>query len=166
MRHVTDKGLALIKRFEGFSATPYLCPVGWWTIGWGAVRGPDGQVVTAVTLPITEEEAEILLRRDVSLAERAVSRLISVPLAGGQFDALVSFTFNLGAGALQRSTLRRKVNREDHGAVPEELRKWVWAGGKRLPGLVKRREAEADIYTTSESRQCPIDVQQHSEWAR
>lgn len=149
MRRVTDEGLALIKRFEGFSATPYLCPAGWWTIGFGAVRGPDGQPVTAVTLPITDEEAEILLRRDVALAERAVLRLIVVPLADGRFDALVSFTFNLGAGALQRSTLRRKVNREEHPEVPGELRKWVWGGGKRLPGLVKRREAEAHFYAVA-----------------
>lgn len=149
MRRVTGEGLALIKRFEGFSATPYVCPAGWWTIGFGAVRGPDGQPVTAATPPITEEEAEILLRRDATFAERAVLRLISVPLADGQFDALVSFTFNLGGGALQRSTLRRKVNREEHADVPEEFRKWVWGGGKRLPGLVKRRENETTLYIGS-----------------
>ena len=74
-------------------------------------------------------------------------RLISVPLTGGQFDALVSFTFNLGAGALQRSTLRRKVNRGEHQAVPAELMKWVWAAGKRLPGLVRRRKSEALVYS-------------------
>ena len=146
MRHITDEGLALINRFEGFSATPYLCPAGWWTIGWGAVRDGNGKPVTAATPPISEDEAEALLRRDIGLAERAVLRLIAVPLAEGQFDALVSFTFNLGAGALQRSTLRRKVNREDHGDVPAEFLKWVWGGGKRLPGLVKRREAEATCY--------------------
>jgi lysozyme len=146
MRRVTDEGLALIKRFEGFSDTPYLCPAGWWTIGFGAVHGPDGLPVTAATAPVTEEAAEALLRRDVGLAERAVLRLITVPLADGQFDALVSFTFNLGAGALQRSTLRRKVNREEHVEVPPEFHKWVWGGGKRLPGLVKRREAEGQRY--------------------
>jgi lysozyme len=151
MHHITDEGLALIKRFEGFSAIPYLCPAGWWTIGFGAVRGPDGQPVTAATPPIAEEEAEVLLRRDVALAEHAVLRLIIVPLADGQSDALVSFAFNLGAGALQRSTLRRKVNREEHAEVPGEFRKWVWAGGKRLPGLVKRRNAEAGLYNRSPS---------------
>jgi lysozyme len=105
---LTDEGLARIKRFEGFSATPYLCPAGWWTIGFGAVRDPDGQPVTAATAPVTEEAAEGLLRRDVALAERAVLRLISVPLADGQFDALVSFTFNLG---LARSSVRRSAAR-------------------------------------------------------
>lgn len=64
----------------------------------------------------------------------------------GQFDALTSFTFNLGGGALQRSTLRRKVNREEHSAVPTEFRKWIWAGGRKLKGLVRRREAEAKRY--------------------
>ncbi len=95
---------------------------------------------------ITPEQAEALLRQDVQAAERAVLRLITVPLTDGQFDALVSFTFNLGAGALQRSTLRRKVNRGDHANVPAEFRKWVWAGGRKLEGLVKRREAELLLY--------------------
>ena len=73
-------------------------------------------------------------------------RLVTVPLTDGQFDALTSFTFNLGGGALQRSTLRRKVNREEHSAVPGEFRRWVWAGGRKLKGLVRRREAEAALY--------------------
>ena len=77
---------------------------------------------------------------------RAVLRLIRVPLEDGRFGALCSFTFNLGAGALQRSTLRRRVNREEHEAVPRELRRWVWAGGRKLKGLIRRREAEAALY--------------------
>jgi len=149
MRHMTDQGLALIKRFEGFSATPYICPAGWWTIGWGAIHGLDGQPVTAATPPVTEEEAETLLRRDVAVAEGAVLRLITVPLSDGRFDALTSFAFNLGGGALQRSTLRRKVNREEHDDVPDEFRRWVWGGGRKLPGLVRRREAEAEMYVGS-----------------
>ena len=95
---------------------------------------------------ITQAEATELLCKDVRIAERAVLRLISVPLTDGQFDALVSFTFNLGAGALQRSTMRRKVNRGQHEAVPAELMKWVWADGKRLPGLVRRRRLESNFY--------------------
>jgi lysozyme len=146
MRHVTDQELALIKRFEGFSATPYLCPAGWWTIGWGAIRGLDGQSVTAASPPVTEEEAEALLRRDVAVAERAVLRLITVPLSDGRYDAVASFAFNLGGGALQRSTLRRKVNRQEHDDVPNEFRKWIWGGGRKLPGLIRRREAEAMLY--------------------
>ncbi len=145
MSQVTEDGLALIKRFEGFAPETYICLGGWPTIGYGHVvrehereRFADG---------IDEATAEELLRRDVETAERAVLRLIRVPLEDGRFDALCSFAFNLGAGALQRSTLRRKVNREEHGAVPGELRRWVWAGGRKLKGLVRRREAEAALYT-------------------
>jgi lysozyme len=97
---------------------------------------------------LNREQAKVLLRQDVETAERAVLRLITVPLTDGQFDALVSFTFNLGTGALQRSTLRWKVNRREHAAVPVELKKWVWAGGKKLEGLVKRRYAESLHYTS------------------
>ena len=69
-----------------------------------------------------------------------------MPIEDGRFDALGSFAFNLGAGALQRSTLRRKGNREEHGTVPDESQRWVWAGGRKLKGLVRRREAEAELY--------------------
>ena len=132
MRHITQEGLDLIKRFEGFSPTIYICPAGYSTIGYGhVVRGGEKERFAA---GIDQEESEDLLREDVHLAERSVLRLIDVPLTNGQFDALVSFTFNLGSDALQRSTLRRKVKRSEHGAVPAQLMRWVWAGGKRLKG--------------------------------
>ena len=146
MRHVTDEGLALVKRFEGFAPEIYVCPGGWPTIGYGhLVR--DGEQ-DGYADGIDEATAEELLRRDVAVAERAVLRLIRVPLEDGQFDALTSFAFNLGAGALQRSTLRRKVNRGEHDAVPVEFRRWVWAGGRKLKGLIRRREAEAELYAS------------------
>jgi lysozyme len=142
MRHASEDGLRLIRRFEGFSAVPYLCPAGYLTVGYGhVVKNPD-----AFRQPITEDEATEILTVDVEMAERAVLRLISVPLTDGQFDALVSFTFNLGAGALQRSTLRRKVNREDHEDAAAEFLRWVWAGGRKLNGLIRRRQAEAALY--------------------
>ena len=144
MRHITENGLALIKRFEGFAPEVYVCPGGWPTIGYGHVVRDDERKRFADG--IEEATAEELLRRDVETAERATLRLIGVPLEDGQFDALTSFTVNLGAGALQRSTLRRKVNREEHDAVPREFRRWVWAGGRKLKGLVRRREAEAVFY--------------------
>ena len=144
MRHLTDEGLALIKRFEGFAPQTYVCPGGWPTIGYGhVVREGERERLTD---GIDEATAEALLRRDVETAERAVLRLIRAPLEDGQFDALVSFVFNLGGGALQRSTLRRNVNREEHDAVPHEFRRWVWAGGRKLKGLIRRREAEAGLY--------------------
>jgi lysozyme len=144
MRNVTQAGIDLIKQFEGFSSTVYICPAGYPTIGYGHVVKPQEREQFAGG--ITTEQAETLLRQDVQTAERAVLRLIKVPLTDGQFDALVSFTFNLGSGTLQRSTLRRRVNRGDHAAVPAELRKWVWAGGRKLEGLVRRRALEATYY--------------------
>ena len=144
MRHITQEGLNLIKQFEGFSPTIYICPAGYPTIGYGhVVRNEEKERFDA---GIDQEQGEELLRRDAQVAERAVLRLITVPLTDGQFDALVSFTFNLGSGALQRSTLRRKVNREEHAEVPEQLMRWVWAAGKRLKGLAKRRAAESAVY--------------------
>lgn len=154
MLHLTDKGLSLIKRFEGFSPTVYVCPAGYWTIGFGHMlrafdRNRDTRrFMSGNPYPagITREEADEMLIADLRKYEAAVARLITVPLQNEQFDALVSFTYNLGAGALQRSTLRRKVNGGFHDEVPHEFSKWVWGGGRKLPGLVKRREAEAGLY--------------------
>lgn len=147
MRQVTEEGINLIKRFEGFSSTIYICPAGYPTIGYGHLVLAHEQEQFATG--ITQAEATELLRKDVRIAERAVLRLISVPLTDEQFDALVSFTFNLGVGALQRSTLRLKANRGEHEGVPAELMKWVWAAGKKLPGLVRRRQAEGVAYASA-----------------
>lgn len=141
MRYATDRGINLIKSFEGFSAITYIDAAGIPTIGFGhAIRKgeyfPGG---------ITEEQATEILRRDVRHASNAVTRLIRVPLTDNQFDVLTSFTYNLGAAALQRSTLRAKINREDYD-VASEFPKWCWAGGRKLPGLVKRRKIEAGLY--------------------
>lgn len=137
----SQKGIDLIKRFEGFSPTAYLCPAGVWTIGYGhtaGVRAGDS---------VDEDTAEDFLREDLADAEGAVGKYVKVPLKQWQFDALVSFTFNLGAGNLYSSTLLKKVNRNpDDLAIRQEFGKWVHAGGRVLPGLVDRRKAEADMY--------------------
>ena len=143
MRQISQDGLDLIKRFEGFSRTVYVCPAGYPTIGYGHVVKSDEDF----TVGIDAEQADELLRQDAGIAERAILRLINVPLTDGQFDALVSFTYNLGGGALQRSTLRRKVNRENHTEVPEQFLRWVWAGGRQLKGLIRRRAAESQLYS-------------------
>lgn len=144
MRHITRDGLNLIKHFEGFEPEIYLDAAGLPTIGYGhLIRKGEHKMFEN---GISEEEADALLADDVQIAERAVLRLINVPLTNNQFNALVSFTFNLGSGALQRSTLRRKVNREEHAEVPAEFMRWVWAGGRKLKGLIRRREAEANLY--------------------
>ncbi len=144
MRQISKQGLDLIRRFEGFSPVIYICPAGYATIGYGHLitEANKEQFLDGVD----QDEALELLRKDATVAERAVLRLITVPLTDSQFDALVSFTFNLGSGALQCSTLRRKVNRAEHATVPAEFMKWVWAGGRKLQGLVRRRKAEALIY--------------------
>lgn len=137
----SQKGIDLIKRFEGFSPTAYLCPAGVWTIGYGHTAGvSEGDSVD-------EDTAEDFLREDLADAEGAVGKYVKVPLKQWQFDALVSFAFNLGAGNLYSSTLLKKVNRNpDDPAIRQEFGKWVHAGGRVLPGLVERRKAEADMY--------------------
>lgn len=135
-------GIALIKQYEGFHPVPYRCPAGYWTVGYGhvlAVHEPRTRV--------THAEAEATLQRDVRHAELSLYALVQVPLTQGQFDALVSFIFNLGSGAFERSTLRRVVNREEHESVPEQLARWVYAGGKKMLGLQRRRTAEAALYS-------------------
>ena len=142
--YTSEEGIKLIKSFEGFRAAAYLCPAGYKTIGYGHVLAKD-----SAKNNVSREEAEELLLYDIDKAERSVERNIRVELTQGQFDALVSFTFNLGAAALQRSTLRQKVNRAEHEDVPRELMRWVYAGGMALAGLVKRREMEGVLYGLS-----------------
>lgn len=138
---IDTKGLDFIIGCEGFSATPYLCQGGYWTQGYGHIAG-----VTKDSKPVDEDTALEWLRQDIAAVERAVGRMIVVPLTQGQINALVSFTFNLGPGRLRASTLRKKVNAELHEEVPDELMKWVIAGGKRSRGLIRRRRAEAAMY--------------------
>ncbi len=142
MMHLSSSGFEFLKSFEGFEAQAYRCPGGYQTIGYGHVIRKGEDYASALSL----FEAERLLRQDATIAENAVRRFIDVNLRQKQFDALVSFTFNLGSGALQRSTLRRKINREEHDEVPDELMKWIWAAGRRLPGLIRRRQAEGVLY--------------------
>lgn len=138
---ISEKGLALIKRFEGFRAAPYQCPAGRWTIGYGSTAG-----VTPDMAAISRERADILLRHDILPYERAIRRLITVPLTQPQFDALVSFTYNVGEGAFARSTLRKKLNNHDYAGAAQEFHRWTMASGVTLHGLVKRRAAESALF--------------------
>lgn len=137
----SQNGIDLVKRFEGFSPVAYLCPAGVWTIGYGHTAGVhEGDSIDGDT-------AEDYLREDLTSAEGAVAKYVKVPLKQWQFDALVSFTFNLGAGNLYSSTLLKKVNRNpDDPSIRQEFEKWVYADGRVLQGLVDRRKAEADMY--------------------
>ena len=146
MIEVPKTAIELAKRFEGFHrvaradpgrAQPYICPAGYWTIGYGHLCDPKHQ-------PITEAEAEVYLASDLQTALAATLRYCPVLATEpeGRVSAIVDFTFNLGAGRLQTSTLRRRLNQRDWLAAGQELRRWVYGGGKILPGLVARREAE------------------------
>ena len=142
--NTSERGLVLIRRHEGLSLQPYRCPAGVWTIGYGHAMHP--QEVAKHKNGISEAEAEALLLMDVALAEAALRRLVMVPLAQGQVDALVSFIFNLGAGRFQASTLRMKLNRKEFESAACEFPKWVWAAGRKLPGLIRRRHEEMLLF--------------------
>ena len=135
-------GVALIRAFEGFSPEPYVCPAGVLTVGYGHVVA-DGERFDA---PLSPEEGEALLRADLPRYERAVCRLIEVPLSDPCFDSLASFTFNLGEGALAASTLRRLVNAGRLEEAAPQFDRWVFAGARKLPGLVRRRAAERALW--------------------
>lgn len=140
MMQISKAGLDLIKQFEGLYLKAYRCPAGVPTIGYGHTAGVAmGQV-------ITQQQADDYLRRDVRQFERAVERQVSVPLTQGQFDALVSFAFNLGEGALAQSTLLRLLNAGDYAGAAAQFDRWNKAGGRVLPGLVRRRAAERALF--------------------
>lgn len=142
----SDKGLALIKSFEGFSARPYLCPAGIPTIGYGATYYPDGRRVTMQDRPVTEADATAMLRSMLASYEAGVDRYVGVPLTQGQFDALVSFAYNIGLSALKNSTLLRVLNLRDYAGAAAQFARWNRANGKVLPGLTRRREAERKLF--------------------
>ncbi len=138
--HISQNGIDLIKSFEGLRLSAYKCPADVWTIGYGTTAGvKEGQI-------ITKERAEELLRDDVKRFEDQVLRLVKVPLTQGQLDALVSFTYNLGAANLGNSTLLRLLNAGDYKGAAAQFDRWTKAGGKELPGLVKRRAAERALF--------------------
>ena len=136
-------GLALLKSFEGCKLTAYPDPgTGGepWTIGWGHTGG----VKRGDTC--TQAQADAWLLQDLDRFEQAVERLVSVPLTQNQFDALTSFCYNVGAGALQQSTLLRKLNAGDYEGAQGQFARWNRAGGKEMPGLTRRRAAEAELF--------------------
>lgn len=152
---VPQAAIDLAKRFEGFHrvpkadplrrAHPYVCPAGYWTIGYGHLCDPKHP-------PITEEEAEVYLAADIQTALVATLRYCPVLATEPEvrLAAIVDFTFNLGAGRLQTSTLRRRINQRDWLAAKAELMRWVRGGGVVLPGLVRRRQAEAPLLMSAQ----------------
>ena len=134
-------GIDLIKQFESFSSEPYLCPGNVWTNGYGHTKG-----VTKTTKPITPTDGEALLAEDLVEFEDAVTDALVVPVTQGQFDALVAFSFNVGAGAFRKSTLLKKLNAGDAVGAAAEFLRWNKAKGRVLGGLVRRRKAERDMF--------------------
>ncbi|RAZ68044.1 lysozyme [Enterobacter cloacae] len=141
----SDKGISLIKQFEGCKLTAYQDSVGVWTIGYGWTQPVDGKPIRA-GMTIKQETAERLLKTGLVSYESDVYRLVKVGLTQGQFDALVSFTYNLGARSLSTSTLLRKLNAGDYAGAANEFQRWNKAGGKVLNGLSRRREAERALF--------------------
>jgi lysozyme len=156
---VSAKCINQIKQDEGVRNKPYQCPALLWTVGVGHVIDPQHAKVPMADrkqLPIppgwdrvlSADEIDDILRKDLARFESGVLRLIKVPLTQGQFDALVSFSFNVGLGNLQNSTLRMKLNRGDYEGASEQFLVWTKAGGRVLPGLVKRRTHEQEMFNS------------------
>ena len=144
---ISQEGVNLIKHFEGCRLEAYKCPAGVWTVGYGHTKEvKEGDA-------IEQEAAEAFLIEDLESFEQAVTRLVEVPLTQQQFDALVSWTFNLGAGNLAESTLLRKLNNYQYAEVPEQMMRWVRAGGQVLDGLIRRRAAEAALFQNKDWRE-------------
>ena len=156
---VSDKAIKMIKHHEGVRLKAYQCPAALWTIGVGHVIIPEHARLTieqrkALPIPegwdrkLTEEEVNGILRSDLDRFERGVEKFCPVALTQGQFDCLVSFSFNVGLGTLQRSTLRQKLLRGDKEGAAEELMKYCMAGGKVLKGLLTRRSDERALFVS------------------
>jgi lysozyme len=154
---VSDECIHMIKHHEGVKATAYRCPARLWTVGVGHVIDPNHARVPfadrlSLELPagwnrtLSQDEIDDILRKDLTRFEAGVKRLCPGELTQGQFDALVSFAFNVGLGSLQKSSLRMKHNRGDFEGAAEEFLKWSKAGGKVLKGLLKRRQDERALY--------------------
>lgn len=139
-RHISDAGICLIRQFEGCRLEAYRCAAGVPTIGYGHTAG------VAMGMKITQAEAERYLREDVRSFEHAVNRALTRPVSQNQFDALVSFAYNLGAGALRGSTLLKLLNAGDINGAADEFPKWNKAAGKVLEGLTKRRMKERQLF--------------------
>lgn len=164
-----SQAVELIKSFEGIpdgdpttvTLDPYLCPAGYWTIGWGHVvldprgkqiKGAENKALARSVYPggITKTEAEVLLTDDVRRFSAGVEQLLKVTISDVKFCALVSFAFNVGVGALERSTLLRLVNEGAFDLVPAQFLRWTKAGGKELAGLKRRRNREIELWNGGE----------------
>tara|TARA_R110002050_G_scaffold24250_3_gene64930 strand:+ start:288 stop:731 length:444 start_codon:yes stop_codon:yes gene_type:complete len=142
--NISNEGLSLIKKFEGCELNSYKCAAGVPTIGYGSTHGIE------MGMSISRARAEELLLEDIAKFEDHVNNNVKVPLNQNQFDAMVSWTFNLGGGNLKSSTLLKVLNGSDYTDVPNQIKRWNKANGKVLEGLIRRREAEALLFEGKE----------------
>lgn len=144
---ISEKGLNLIKKYEGFSSKPYMCPANVPTIGYGSTYYPNETKVKMIDDKISEEEATQLLEY---IAQKdfgsAVNKFVIVDLTQNQFDALVSFAYNIGRTAFENSTLLKLLNRGEYEAAADQFEKWNKSGGRVLNGLTKRRFDEQKLF--------------------
>ncbi|MBV4366272.1 lysozyme [Erwinia phyllosphaerae] len=137
---ISNRGTELIKRFEGLRLTAYRCSAGVLTIGYGHTRGvKTGDVITG-------HQADAFLREDLQVAELTVNTNVRTKMTQGQFDALVSFVFHVGTGNFTRSTLLKKLNAGDYAGAAGQFYRWIYADGKPLDGLRRRRTAERELF--------------------
>jgi len=145
--NISEEGLSLIKKFEGCELKAYRCAANVLTIGYGSTKG------VTEDMEITQEEAETLLQEEMHEYEGYINNMVKVPLEQHQFDAMVSWVFNLGSGNLSSSTLLRVLNEGKYEEVPEQILRWNKAGGKVLDGLVRRRTAESLLFEGKDWKQ-------------
>ena len=138
--NISKEGIALIKKFEGCELEAYQCAAGVWTIGYGSTK----DVKEGDTL--TQKEADNLLLHEMQEYEGYIKELVKIPLKQNQFDALVSWVFNLGPANLKASTMLKFLNAGDYHLIPSQIKRWNKANGKVLEGLIRRREAEALMF--------------------
>lgn len=140
MVKTSEAGIELIKQFEGCKLNSYLCPAGVWTIGYGHTKGVKaGQSISLA-------KAVVFLKEDLEIFEKAVNDFVTVPLSQNQFDALISFSFNVGTSALKNSTLRKRLNEKNYSMAANEFLKWNKSNGTVLEGLKRRREKERELF--------------------
>ncbi|HEY4040326.1 MAG TPA: lysozyme [Rhodopila sp.] len=142
-----DLAAGLCRAFEGCVLEAYRCPAGVWTIGVGSTRLADGSAVCATTPPITDAVAEALLQSGLRALAPRIEAIVTVPLADNEAAALLSFAYNLGVANLRSSTLRLLLNQGDRAGAAAQFALWCHAGGQVLPGLVRRRAAEAAMFS-------------------
>tara|TARA_Y100000361_G_scaffold95350_1_gene85304 strand:+ start:944 stop:1387 length:444 start_codon:yes stop_codon:yes gene_type:complete len=138
------EGLSLIKKFEGCELYAYQCSAGVWTIGYGHTKDVEPG------MQITKEDAEEMLVEELHEYESYINDFVTAPLSQNQFDALVSWVYNLGPANLKSSTMLKVLNAGDYDEVPAQMKRWNKAGGKRLEGLIRRREAESLLFLGKE----------------